>query len=285
MRYDKARTPSGNREIRCGFSGPAAGLLANGVRDREARHLRRLFPSGVRHFRCGLLLLLGMLAIFSATGCTAVRGLREYVAYNEQCEEAVLNWRDYCWSWQAWRFRRSLYRGQPQFFDFGEGFRAGYVNIASGGDGCPPALPPRRYWNYGFQTAEGQSKVAAWFAGFPEGVRAAKEDGVGLYRDIQVSGSVTAMGSPEYLNGQDPTCGEVYLGPVDQSLPGPAGALPAEPGYVPLPPQSPDMPSSAPQAAPAEDAAFVPPRAPVVATSATIHSPGTAGGGVERWPW
>jgi hypothetical protein len=177
----------------------------------------------------------------TAPGCSAFRGLQEYLEYNEECEETILNWRDYNWSWQAWRFRKRMYRGQPQFFAFGEGFRAGYTNVASGGDGCPPALPPRKFWSYGFQSAEGQSKVAAWYAGFPEGVRAAREDGVGLYQDIQVAGSVNSMFSSGYQQGGCPTCGEIHLGPVEHVNPEMMDASPLEPmseSQVPIMPQT-----------------------------------------------
>ena len=113
----------------------------------------------------------------SSSGCTLFKGINEYVAYNESCDEFVLDWRNHVWSWQAWRARMHQFGGQPQFYSFGEGFRDGYQEVATGGDGCPPAIAPRRFWSYNYQSPEGQAKVAAWFAGYPYGVQAAREDG------------------------------------------------------------------------------------------------------------
>jgi hypothetical protein len=64
------------------------------------------------------------------------------------------------------------------------------MQVADGGDGCTPAFPPREYWGWKYQSHEGQARVAAWFSGFPHGARAAEEDGIGNWYQIQTSSNI-----------------------------------------------------------------------------------------------
>jgi hypothetical protein len=79
-----------------------------------------------------------------------------------------------------------------------------YLRVVSGGSGCVPPLPPREYWSWKYQTAEGQAKVAAWFDGFTYGAQAADEEGAGMWQDIQVSHLIEAQYSPEFQRGECP---------------------------------------------------------------------------------
>lgn len=203
----------------------------------RVRHLGRHLPW----------LLLALVATLSSTGCTLFRGINEYVAYNDACDEFVLNWRNHVWSWQAWRARMHQFAGQPQFFSFGEGFRDGYQEVASGGDGCPPAIPPRRFWSYRYQSPEGQAKVAAWFAGYPYGVQAAREDGAAGFRDVQISGTTGAMYSSAYAGGNCPTCLDTHVAPGEGGMPVPH----TEEGHPMMPlPNSIIVPQISPDAVP-----------------------------------
>ncbi len=56
-----------------------------------------------------------------------------------------------------------------------------------GSEACTPAFAPRQYWGWKYQSAEGQQKVAAWYSGYPHGARAAEEDGIGNWTQIQTS--------------------------------------------------------------------------------------------------
>jgi hypothetical protein len=141
-----------------------------------------------------------VLCLCSGFGCTAIQGIREHIAYNDTTNDFVLEWRNSAWASQAWHRHKAAFIGHPYLRDFAEGFRAGYMDVANGANGCTPALPPRKYWNWRYQTAEGQAKVAAWFEGYPHGARAAEEDGAGLYSQIQVSESLRA----EYRLGHEP---------------------------------------------------------------------------------
>ena len=64
------------------------------------------------------------------------------------------------------------------------------MDVADGGTGCTPAFPPRDLWGWKYQSCEGQARVAAWFAGYPHGARAAEEDGIGNWNQIQTSSSI-----------------------------------------------------------------------------------------------
>src|SRR5687768_15878605 len=117
-------------------------------------------------FACALFSL-GCLA--TSSGCTAVQGIENAFTYNDTTNEFVLGWRNSVWARQAWHERKNQFAGENQIVDFGEGFRAGYEDVAGGGNGCPPGIAPRKYWNWKYQSPEGQAKVAAWFAGYPHG--------------------------------------------------------------------------------------------------------------------
>jgi len=133
------------------------------------------------------------------------RGVCNYIAYNDTTDDFVMGWRNRVWSRQAWHARKAQFVGHQELGAFGEGFRDGYRDVASGGNGCPPPVPPRKYWSWRYQTAEGQCKVAAWYEGFPYGAQAAAEEGAGEHQQIQVSHAIVLQYSPQFLNGELPT--------------------------------------------------------------------------------
>ncbi|HVJ83242.1 MAG TPA: hypothetical protein VNC50_19405, partial [Planctomycetia bacterium] len=127
----------------------------------------------------------------------------------------------------AWRNQGGAFQYAAHPVHFREGFIAGYSDIASGGDGCPPALPPKCYWSVAFQNPSGQERVKAWFDGWREGVAAAKRDGVASYGTVYVP--------EEYRNrGPDPNCpggncgNRVIVAPHPSPVPA-TGAAPAPP--------------------------------------------------------
>ena len=145
--------------------------------------------------------------------------------------------------------------------DFGRGFQAGFTDVATGGLGCPPELPPKRYWSAAYQNPCGQQRVSAWFAGFREGAAVAKGSNLGSYAQIVTASSflrdnpvrnVQPGGLPPTF---DPAYGPVYgdpsiepvpvtgipdLGlPAPAPLPGTAPATPSAPGGAVAPPVTP----------------------------------------------
>lgn len=180
-----------------------------------------------------------LLGIAGLTGCSPLRGLRENLQYNDSVNDFVLGWRNSVWARQAWNERKYMFVDEPQFVAFGQGFRDGYADVAGGANGCVPALPPRTYWTWKYQTGEGQAKVAAWFAGYPYGAAAAKEEGAGNFQQIQVSHTIEAEYSPEFRNGMCPGCDPSLLleAPGVEVLPstGEATAIPAPTPATPAP--------------------------------------------------
>jgi hypothetical protein len=171
--------------------------------------------------------LVATVAVGSSSGCAALQGLDNYLTYNDSVNDFVLGYRNSVWARQAWFERKSQHYGEPQFSHFGAGFRSGYVSVASGGNGCPPAIPPREYWTWKYQTPEGQAQVAAWFAGYPYGAKAAEEDGAGLYQQIQVSHFIERQYSPDF--------GSSFAAEI-QSEPGVPPSRSPEPATPSLPP-------------------------------------------------
>ncbi len=91
----------------------------------------------------------------------------------------------------AWKHSAGAYcQIEHDLDDFGRGFIAGYAAVASGGDGCPPSLPPRRYWRTRFSTPEGKKLIVAWFDGYQHGAAAALADGYSESRRILTSGKI-----------------------------------------------------------------------------------------------
>lgn len=191
-------------------------------------------PRSTRSSR--LLRLAWMLTIcvtlVGASGCTALQGVRDVVQYNDMCDDFVIGWRNYVWANQAWHSVKPTYAGQPYVKDFGEGFRAGYCEVAAGGNGCPPPLPPRKYWSWKYQSPEGQAKVAAWFAGYPHGAATAEQECAGNWRQIQVSHVMEQQYSPEFDQARIPRAdGTPYPQPTEGVMPDPRNwpsAIPPE---------------------------------------------------------
>lgn len=82
---------------------------------------------------------------------------------------------------RAWNCLEDVYRDVEYPYDFGRGFRAGYFNVAGGGNGCPPVLPPRKYWTVNLVNPLGHRRTHAWFEGFKYGAMVAEQDGVGVW--------------------------------------------------------------------------------------------------------
>ena len=179
----------------------------------------RVFDRGSRWTTLAATILLVSAAFL--TGCAPFRGLRENLQYNDSMNDFVMGWRNAAWARQAWHEHKYLYVEEPQFVTFGQGFRDGYADVAGGASGCVPGLPPRSYWTWKYQTGEGQAKVAAWFAGYPHGARAAQEDGAGNFQQIQVSHLIEAQYSPEFRSGKCPGCDPATFpgGPGIEQLP------------------------------------------------------------------
>ncbi len=192
---------------------------------------------------------LGLFVLGASTvtsGCTSITNLQESLSYNESWNDWVISQRNAAWSARAWHLRKHHFCREKYLEDFCAGFRAGYMDVASGSNGCTPAFPPQDYWGWKYQSAEGQGRVAAWFSGYPHGARAAEEDGVGHFSQIQMSSGIYN----EYSQSSAMTP-PTHLYPMPENLPsygnGVPGGLPD--GSIGLPASSP-LPGSDTTSAP-----------------------------------
>ena len=149
---------------------------------------RQLCLRTKRMLHRGKLLTASFIVVLScSSGCTLVHNAHRALSFNDSWNEAVVVMRNRNWSTKAWHKRKHHFCNERHNKDFCAGFRQGYEDVANGSNGCTPAHPPREYWTWEFQSAEGQARTAAWFAGYPQGARAAEEEGVGNYTQLQLS--------------------------------------------------------------------------------------------------
>jgi hypothetical protein len=153
------------------------------------RGLGRISKAGSKR-RFGLAAMLGAALLPMCSGCSTFTAANNAWTYNRQWNDKMLRDKHVVASRRAWNARSSCFQNQKHIKEFSRGFRAGYMDVADGGTGCVPSFPPREYWGWRYQSCEGQEKVSAWFSGFPHGVRAAEEDGIGNYYQMQTSAGI-----------------------------------------------------------------------------------------------
>ncbi|MFO1066212.1 MAG: hypothetical protein U0892_20325 [Pirellulales bacterium] len=152
--------------------------------------------------------------------------------YDDTWNDAVAGYRNHSYSAKSWHRHKHIYCNEPCLNDFCAGYRQAYEDVANGGNGCTPAFPPREYWGWQYQSAYGQKRVAAWFAGYPHGAKAAEEEGLGSWSQIQMSSGLQT----EYVNaGVLPNRGGVAVYPIQDSVQrGPAAGPIGAPGAAPV---------------------------------------------------
>jgi hypothetical protein len=183
-------------------------------------------------------LALALLVALPATvGC---RGLGDQLAYNETIDNAIVGVKNHFRAKEAWQRRELAYCDLPYLHDFEKGFKDGYKDIANGGEPCLPLFPPRIYWGHQFRSAEGQSRIQAWFAGWKEGAAAAQEDGAGLFSDIPLGSKptpdpldveyapVSPNDAPERIVSDPPPAPTEFIAPPEP-LPAPPQPMPRLP--------------------------------------------------------
>ena len=174
---------------------------------------------------------LPVLLLVSSGGCMAIQ---------DCVNTCVIDCRNRCYAERAWCACKSNYNDVECKCDFGKGFKDGYVAVASGASTCQPALPPRDYWSFCYQTPEGQERMLAWFNGYSYGAVYAEQEGISDWSRI-----VTAPTLPPYRKKR-PT----KSAPPPESMDGDSDDVPnGQPGIAPYaepepPGNSPDAPSA-----------------------------------------
>ncbi|QDV64495.1 hypothetical protein Pan14r_21900 [Crateriforma conspicua] len=135
------------------------------------------------------------LALVASTGCTMFN-----TATQSLCDEGCLN--DFMMSHhhrvmaaRAWQREKKCFGNHRNLRDIKRGFMDAYKDVAKGGTGCTPTVAPREYWGWRYQSADGHVAVNSWFQGYPIGVKAAEQDGIGNYASIQMANLPTRQTS------------------------------------------------------------------------------------------
>lgn len=168
-----------------------------------------------------------VLPLFTCAGCQSLI---------EEVDGTLICVRNCSDSWHAWCYYRSTCPDDSYYpHHYGKGFRAGYRNVADGGDGCPPTLPPQCYWSVCYQNPAGQAKVQEWFRGWVFGANAARIDGVAEYGQIMTSqrlfGRCGPSSSPSDIHYVDQGSG--WSSDGNQMSPTPTPTTPVNPPQAP----------------------------------------------------
>ena len=121
------------------------------------------------------------------TGCSVINGACRSLRQQECIDDFMIGYRNQALAAKAWHRVKHCYKNKTYFNDFRAGFFDGYADVAAGGPGCTPAVAPSTYWGWKYQSRDGQSAVNAYFEGYPLGVKAAEQDGVGHWGSVRTS--------------------------------------------------------------------------------------------------
>ncbi|TWU33396.1 hypothetical protein [Novipirellula artificiosorum] len=161
-------------------SGEAASWRAGSdTAKRKSRRSRRVARA---------VMLAGLsLVMLGSTGCTMFSGLCSSMSQHEALDDFMIGHRNKVMAAKAWHCQKHTFCNPSSAFK--EGFYEGYMDVANGGNGCIPSVAPSKYWGWAYQSANGQTAVNDWFAGYPMGVKAAEQDGVGHWSQVQTTQS------------------------------------------------------------------------------------------------
>lgn len=136
----------------------------------------------------------------AVTGCQWKQCIDDQLAYCEPIDDACAATSARFSAHRAWRqYSHLCIDGDPHKCYFKDGFLDGFCDVATGGDGCLPAIPPRKYWKSCYETEAGRAKICAYFQGYPQGVQAAFE--LGRARSTRLPSTL-----PAYLRASCPSC-------------------------------------------------------------------------------
>ena len=169
------------------FNNESTGVRTGQVGESRAEQGTRRGANRKRRVRMTILATLVVAITGPSTGCTMFSGMQRALTQHEALDEFMVDYRNSAWSARAWLCRKHQFKGHRYLSDLEAGFRQGYADIAAGGNGCTPAICPQSYWGWQYQSADGQQRMNAWFEGYPLGVQAAEEDGIGHWRQVATS--------------------------------------------------------------------------------------------------
>lgn len=99
---------------------------------------------------------------------------------------------------------------------FRRGYEQAYIDVALGGSGAVPALPPPSYWKTSARSPDGHQQAQEWFAGYAAGAGSAvaRFGGYNRVASSGVPGYEQIMYSPGTTGGMPQTHAMPYYGPA-----------------------------------------------------------------------
>ncbi len=125
------------------------------------------------------------IVMLGSTGCTMFSGLGRAVSQHDGLDKFMISHRNSTMAAKAWHCQKGNFCNPSSAFK--DGFYDGYAAVAKGGVVCPPTTAPSKYWGWMYQSSNGQSAVNDWFAGYPMGVQAARQDCIGDWSQISTT--------------------------------------------------------------------------------------------------
>ena len=156
--------------------------------------VRAHFGSACAINRRNLLRACLVLLLLSQTGCSVWQLARRSSCYEPKCYDLCKEEKRECrlyrrWANEVWANQAGSEPVPEQYY---EGFISGFVDhVFSGGDGTPPAVPPRKFWRVNQRNAS--SNYEHWLDGFSAGATAALQGGfrqrivMPISRDVAVA--------------------------------------------------------------------------------------------------
>lgn len=146
------------------------------------------------------LVAVGLLQLAPTIGCSVYQQYRRTMLL----EPSEYSWRNdrhrslkvyRQWADQAWAEAGGASPQDGMVDDYALGFRDGFVDyVYAGGEGEPPPVPPRKFWNVAWRTPEGDDAARQWFSGYRHGAQVARNGG---YRDGGIVPSSYRSGGDE----------------------------------------------------------------------------------------
>ncbi|QDV44219.1 hypothetical protein Enr13x_40810 [Stieleria neptunia] len=183
--------------------------------DRVARPTRR--RTARRRLRSFVIAGTAALMLTGASGCSLVSNAYRQVRKAEYLDEFMLAHRNKVFATKAWLREKHCHKNRPHLNEFKAGFLEGYADVANGSDGCIPRVAPSQYWGWKYQSPGGQAAIDAWFAGYPLGVKAAEQDGVGYWGRAPMM--VQQPPASDSDTAATPTEASTVLGPDGKPVP------------------------------------------------------------------
>lgn len=160
--------------------------------------------------RCAVgraLVAVWILALAALPGCTVCQQARRTMihepgefSWKHDRQRSLKIYRQ--WADQAWIAENGSCPEEGLYNDYALGFRDGFVDyVYAGGDGEPPPVPPRKFWNVAWRTPEGDEASHQWFNGYRHGAQVARAGG---FRERGIVATTATVEAASYWNGDEP---------------------------------------------------------------------------------